>query len=162
MKKRRLIPVLLLRNGWLVQSKQFRRWQNVGNPVTAVKRLSDWASDELIYLDISRDETYDLRRDDLGNPNRSSIFDIIADVSKAAFMPITIGGRIRTLGDIEKRLALGADKVCLNTKPLEEPPFIEAAAKEFGSQCIVISIDYKQAEGRNLVMQAWGTQPTGY
>jgi cyclase len=160
MKKRRLIPVLLLRNGWLVQSKQFRRWQNLGNPVTAVKRLSEWASDELIYLDISREDTYDLRRDDLGNPNRSSIFDIIQDVSKAAFMPITIGGRIRTLNDIEKRLELGADKVCINTKALEEPRFIETAAKEFGSQCIVVSIDYKKVDGENRVMKAWGTQPT--
>src|SRR5438093_12451334 len=162
MKKRRLIPVLLLRNGWLVQSKQFRRWQNLGNPVTAVKRLSDWASDELIYLDISRDDTYDLRRDDLGNPNRASIFEIIADVSKAAFMPITIGGRIRTLGDIEKRLSLGADKVCINTHALEEPGFVETAAKEFGSQCIVVSIDYKQIDGSDRVMKSWGTETTGY
>lgn len=160
MKKRRLIPVLLLRNGWLVQSKQFRKWQPLGNPITSVKRLSEWASDELIYLDISRDDTYDLKRDDLGNPNRGSIFEIIEDVSKQAFMPITVGGRIRTLEDIERRLALGADKVCVNTKPLEEPRFVEKAAKEFGSQCIVVSIDYKAIDGRMVVMKGWGKEPT--
>ena len=161
MKKRRLIPLLLLRNGWLVQSKQFRRWQNLGNPITAVKRLSEWASDELIYLDISRQDSYDLRRDDLGNPNRHDLFEIIEDVAKHAFMPITIGGRIRSLGDIEKRLAVGADKVCLNTQALIEPEFIGAAAKEFGSQCIVISVDHREVDGRQEVMSAWGTKPTG-
>lgn len=153
MKKRRLIPVLLLRNGWLVQSKQFKRWQNLGNPITAVKRLSDWASDELIYIDISRDDTHDMRRDDLGTPNRHTIFEIIEDVAKAAFMPITVGGRIRTLQDIEKRLALGADKVAINTQAIEEPGFIDAAAREFGSQCVVVSVDFKLVDGRPVVMK---------
>ncbi|RJF98614.1 imidazole glycerol phosphate synthase subunit HisF [Noviherbaspirillum saxi] len=143
MKKKRLIPVLLLRNGWLVQSKQFKRYQNLGNPVSAVKRLSEWASDELIYLDITRDNSYDMRRDDLGHPNRHSILDIIDDVSKVAFMPITVGGRIRTLQDIEQRLALGADKISLNTAAIDNPQFVEAAAREFGSQCIVVSIDVR-------------------
>lgn len=162
MKKKRLIPVLLLRNGWLVQSKQFRRYQNLGNPVSAVKRLSEWASDELIYLDITRDESYDLRRDDLGHPNRHSIFEIIEDVSKVAFMPITVGGRIRTLQDIEKRLALGADKISLNTMAVEEPRLVESAAREFGSQCIVVSIDVKMAEGGYRVITHGGTQVTPY
>lgn len=162
MKKRRLIPILLLRNGWLVQSKQFRRWQNLGNPITAVKRLSEWASDELIYIDISREDNYDLRRDDLGNPNRRSIFEIIEDVSKVAFMPITVGGRIRTLGDIEARLARGADKVCINSMALECPAFVREAALEFGSQCLVISIDYKKIGDQNRVMSKWGTIDTNY
>lgn len=160
MKKKRLIPVLLLRNGWLVQSKQFRRYQNLGNPITAVKRLSEWASDELIYLDITRDDSYDMRRDDLGHPNRHTIFEIIEDVSKAAFMPITVGGRIRSLQDIEKRLALGADKVSVNTKAIEEPSFIESAAKEFGSQCVVVSIDVKVVDGSNRVMLGGDSRAT--
>lgn len=160
MKKKRLIPVLLLRNGWLVQSKQFRRYQNLGNPVSAVKRLSEWASDELIYLDITRDDSYDLRRDDLGHPNRHSIFEIIDDVSKVAFMPITVGGRIRTLQDIERRLALGADKISINTAAIEEPRFIEAAAKEFGSQCIVVSIDVKTVDDKTFVAARGGAQLT--
>ena len=163
MKKKRLIPVLLLRNGWLVQSKQFRRYQNLGNPVSAVKRLSEWASDELIYLDITRDDSYDLRRDDLGHPNRHSIFEIIEDVSKVAFMPITVGGGIRTLHDIERRLALGADKISVNTAAIEDPQFIEAAAREFGSQCIVVSIDVKMMdENRHAVVARGGMQSTSY
>ena len=162
MKKNRLIPVLLLRNGWLVQSKQFRRYQNLGNPITAVKRLSEWASDELIYLDISSDDSYDMRRDDLGHPNRHSIFEIIEDVSKVAHMPITVGGRIRTLQDIEKRLSVGADKVAINTIAIEDPQFVEIAAKEFGSQCIVISIDVKRQEEVMFVMSRGGKQLTAY
>ena len=162
MKKNRLIPVLLLRNGWLVQSKQFRRYQNLGNPISAVKRLSEWASDELIYLDITSDDSYDMRRDDLGHPNRHSIFEIIEDVSKVAFMPITVGGRIRTLQDIEKRLSLGADKVAINTIAIENPLFVEAAAKEFGSQCIVVSIDVKRQDETLLVMGQGGKQPAAH
>ena len=69
----RLIPLLLLKNGFLVQSKQFSYYQNLGNPVACVKRLSDWASDELIYLDITRKGSYDMRRDDIHNPNRNNI-----------------------------------------------------------------------------------------
>ena len=163
MKKNRLIPVLLLRNGWLVQSKQFKRYQNLGNPISAVKRLSEWASDELVYLDISADDSHDLNRDDLGHPNRATFFEIIEDVSKVAHMPITVGGRIRTLEDIEKRLALGADKVSLNTQALETPQFITDAAREFGSQCVVISIDVKkQPDGTDLVMSHGGKRPTAF
>ncbi len=160
MKKKRLIPVLLLRNGWLVQSKQFRRYQNLGNPISAVKRLSEWASDELVYLDISDEDSHDLRRDDLGHPNRHSFFEIIEDVSRVAHMPITVGGRIRTLQDIEKRLSLGADKVSLNTIAIESPPFIGQAAAEFGAQCVVISIDVKKRDGLDIVMTRGGKHAT--
>ena len=144
MKKNRLIPVLLLKNGWLVQSKGFNRYQNLGNPTTAVKRISEWGSDELIYLDISKDDEYDIRRNDQNYPNRQSFLEIIEDVSKVTFMPITIGGKINSLEDIEKRLKQGADKISLNTEAIIHPNFISIAAKEFGSQCIVISIDAKK------------------
>jgi cyclase len=156
MKKNRIIPVLLLKNGFLVQSKGFCRYQNIGNPVTAVKRLSDWASDELIYLDITKDDRYDMNRDDLGHPNRSNIIDIIKDISKECYMPITIGGKIRTIQDIEIRLANGADKVAINTKPLLDPDFITCAAKEFGSQCIIVSVDAKLQDKKFVVMSNGG------
>lgn len=151
MKKNRLIPVLLLKNGWLVQSKEFQRYQNLGNPITAVKRLSEWGSDELVYLDISKDDVYDTRRDDQGYPNRGSFIEIIADVSRVTFMPMTVGGKIRTLHDIEKYLSAGADKVSINTKALAEPQFITEGAKEFGSQCMVVSIDVKRVDGNPRV-----------
>jgi len=160
MKKKRLIPVLLLKNGWLVQSKGFRRYQNLGNPITAVKRLSEWASDELVYLDITRDNVYDMRRDDIRHPNRGSLFEIIEDVSRMAFMPITVGGRVKSVNDIEQRLKVGADKVAINTQALRTPEFIDEGARQFGSQCIVISIDVKQVEGRAMVFSEGGTAAT--
>jgi cyclase len=160
-KKNRLIPVLLLRNGWLVQSRGFKKYQNLGNPVFSVRRLSEWASDELIYLDISREESYDLRRDDLGHPNRQSFLDIIADVAGQTFMPITVGGRIRTAKDIEDRLKRGADKISINTVAVQDPSFIHQAARQFGSQCIVISMDIKLVDGRYTVMTEGGIRNTG-
>lgn len=161
MKKKRVIPVLLLKNGWLVQSKFFSRHMNLGNPVTAVRRLSEWASDEVIYLDITRDDNYDLRRDDLNHPNRCNPLDILEDVAKETFMPVTFGGRIRTLFDIEARLLRGADKISINTIAIEQPDFIDQAAREFGSQCIVVSIDVKTIDNQPVVMVQGGSRPTG-
>lgn len=162
MKKLRLIPVLLLRNGFLVQSKRFSKYQNLGNPVTAVKRLSQWSADELVYLDISREDNYDRRRDDLGHHNRGTFLEIIQDVAQVTNMPITVGGKIRTLADIEKRLSLGADKVSINTQALAAPSFIKEAAKEFGAQCIVVSIDALYREERHVVMADGGRQETAW
>jgi cyclase len=160
MKKKRLIPVLLLKDGWLVQSKRFNRHKNLGNPITSMRRLSEWASDEVIYLDISRGDTYDMRRDDLNHPNRANPLDILEDVAKASSMPITFGGRIRSLADIDARLASGADKISINTLPIEQPSFIDIAAREFGSQCIVVSIDVQNIEGRGVVVADCGRHIT--
>lgn len=162
MKKRRVIPVVLLKNGWLVQSVQFSRYLNLGNPVWAVKRLSEWASDELIYLDITTDDDYDTGREDLGHAKRRTFLEIIADVSKVTFMPITVGGRIRSLEDIHQRLSLGADKISINTVAFDERGFIERAAAQFGSQCIVVSIDYRDVgNGIKHVMVQGGRRDTG-
>ena len=151
MKKNRLIPVLLLKNGWLVQSKGFREYKNLGDPITAVKRLSEWASDELIYLDISKDDIYDRKREEHGHPNRKDFYQIIKDVAETTFMPLSVGGKINTLNDIEKRLQLGADKITINSIVLENPNFITDSAKEFGSQCIIVSIDVKKNNGYHKV-----------
>lgn len=144
MKKKRLIPILLLKNGSLVQSRNFIKFQRIGSPKPAVKRLSQWASDELIYLDISRDDQYDLNRDDSKFTNLNNILDIIDDISKETFMPITIGGKIKNLDDIEIRLTKCADKVSINSEAFRNKNLIKEAAKEFGSQCIVGSIDVKK------------------
>jgi len=160
MKKHRLIPILLLKNGWLVQSKGFCRYQNLGNPTTAVKRISEWSSDELIYLDISKNEEYDIRRNDQNYPNRKSFLEIIEDVSKVTFMPITVGGKINTLHDIYRRLELGADKISINSKAIHEPEFIEQSAKEFGAQCIVVSIDAKKINNNYVVYDHKNSRPT--
>ena len=151
MKKKRIIPILLLKNGWLVQSKFFKEYQNLGNPITAVKRLSEWASDEMIYLDISKNEHYDLKRDDQRYPNRNNFIEIIKDISKLTFMPITVGGKISSLQDINTRLINGADKICINTIAIENNNFVKQASKEFGSQCIVLSIDVELIDKKYYV-----------
>lgn len=163
MLKHRLIPVILLRNGAVVQSKGFQRYQRLGNPVTIVQRLSDWASDELIYLDISGEPFYDLGRSDLNFPNRHAILEILADVAKRCFMPLTFGGGIRTLNDIMTRIRTGADKITLNTQALNNPDFVDVCAKEFGSQCVVVSLDVR-ANSRNSweVYKQRGKIPTGH
>lgn len=139
--KLRLIPVVLLRNGVVVQSKGFKRYQRLGAPTTIVERLTNWASDELIYLDISRQASYDLGRDDLGDHNRSSLLEILGDISKLCFMPLTFGGGIRRIDDVGARIKGGADKVSINSEAVRNPDFIMQCAREYGSQCIVISVD---------------------
>lgn len=162
MLKKRLIPVLLLRNGVIVQSKRFSRYQRLGDPTTIVQRLSNWHSDELIYLDISQNRTYDLGRDDLRGENRHSILEILQDVSKCCFMPLTFGGGIRSIKDIHDRVRLGADKVSINSQAIQNPDFINECAREFGSQSIVVSIDVKRHEdGSYEVYRQGGKQKTG-
>jgi len=162
MKKRRLIPVLLLKNGYLVQSKSFKHYQNLGNPIHAVKRLSQWGSDELIYLDISKGENYDIERDDLKYKNRPNFLSIIEQVSKVTFMPMTVGGKIKNLFDVEKRLSLGADKVSINSEAILNYNFISNLAKEFGSQCVVVSVDVKVVNNKYKVFSHGGTKITKY
>ena len=162
MLKKRLIPILLLKNGFLVQSKNFEFHHNIGHPLKAVKRLSQWCSDELIYLDISRDEIYDVHREDHGYKNFENFLSIIREVSKLTFMPITVGGKIKNLDDVEKRFKFGADKVCLNSAPLENPELILQIAKEFGSQSIVISIDVKFTNGKYEIFYKFGKKKAKY
>lgn len=161
MKKKRLIPILLLKNGFLVQSRNFLTHQNLGSAVPAVKRLSEWASDELIYLDISRNDHYDLNRDDLSFKNSNSFLDIISQISENTFMPITIGGKIRNLNDIDLRLSKCADKVSINSEAVKNNSLIYNAAKEFGSQCIVASVDVKKINNKYEVFIDHGRLSTG-
>ena len=160
--KKRLIPILLLKNGFLVQSKNFEYHHNIGHPLKAVKRLSQWCSDELIYLDISRDDIYDIHREDHGYQNFEDFLSIIKEVAKVTFMPITVGGKIKNLSDVEERFKFGADKVCLNSAPLENPDIINSIAKEFGSQSIVISIDVKIVNGIYEIFYKFGKKKAKY
>lgn len=152
MLKPRLIPVLLLKNGILVRSRTFNFHQATGDPVGQVERYTDWKADELIYLDISREGTHDYRktmqvigttssRRDIPATLADNFIDVIRLVSQKCMIPLTVGGGIRTLDDIQVRLKNGADKVSINTQAVLAPIFIEAAAKKFGSQCIVVSVD---------------------
>lgn len=155
MLRTRLIPVLLLKNGILVRSRNFSFHQSTGNHIYQVERFSEWKADEIIYLDISRESSHSMRfgtstigstSSNLHNSSEecnTNIVQIISNISKVCYVPLTVGGRIRTLEDIRVRLAAGADKIAINTIAIEDPDFITRASKEFGSQCIVVSVDVK-------------------
>ena len=160
MLKTRLIPVLLLKNGILVRSRSFSFHQMMGNHIEQVKRFSQWKADEIIYLDISRDNYYGLENNKnvIGSSSSKStvvqnshenFIEIISDLSRICRVPLSIGGKIKTLEDIKKRLKAGADKVVINSAAINNPEFIKNAAREFGSQCIVISIDVKKISNNN-------------
>jgi cyclase len=160
MLKKRIIPIILLRNGLIVQSRGFNKYQVLGSPTAAVQRLSSWYSDELIYIDISNESLYDLKRDDLNHPEFNSIISIIELVSKKCLMPLTFGGGIRTLDDVRSRVALGADKITVNTIAIENPEMITKIAEEFGSQCVVVSIDVKRNINGSSFVYKRGQEPT--
>ena len=165
MLKNRLIPVLFLRNGYLVRSESFSIYQNLGNPVAQVDRYNTWNVDELIYIDISERSAYDDHRTDLGGMEGvavRTIEDVIRVVAQRCFMPLTFGGGIRTLEDARRRFALGADKITVNSQALREPEFVTVLAREFGSQAVVVSIDARRLDGgRYEVFAAWGREETG-
>jgi imidazole glycerol-phosphate synthase subunit HisF len=143
MLKTRLIPILYIKNGLIVRSEEFKEHKNIGNIINEAHRYNEWSVDELIYLDISREKHYDLRRDDHKIVSYHDIEEVIIRISDVCFMPLTFGGGIRSLQDIEMRIKSGADKVSLNTSAFTNPDLIKITAKKFGSQCIVISVDYK-------------------
>ena len=162
MLKTRLIPCLLLKNGLVVRSEEFSFHQIVGNPIHQVERFNVWGVDELIYLDITREGEYDVRRDDQKVKARATVLEIIEDISRTCFMPLTFGGGIRTLEDARLRLAHGADKITINTAAIENPEFITECAQVFGSQAIIVSIDAKADDsGGWKVFSHWGRQATG-
>ena len=163
MTKPRLIPCLLLKNGLIVRSERFRVHQNIGNPVSTVSRLCNWNVDELVVLDIGTGDTHDRRREDHGVRYKGdSTTDVLGYIAEVCFMPLAFGGRIRSLDDMRARLAAGADKCVINTLAVHEPGFVSRAAREFGSQCVVISIDtLRHEDGRLEVFTERGRVPTG-
>jgi cyclase len=162
MLKNRLIPVLLLQNGLLVRSERFKIHQVIGNPIYEVQRFNEWNVDELIYLDISQNDNYDLRRDDHKLKGLSDPLAILDTVSKTCFMPLTWGGRIRSIHDMLHRFNRGADKIALNTAAIETPNLITQGAKMFGSQAIVVSIDvFHHADNHLEVFIHGGRTATG-
>jgi cyclase len=162
MLKKRIIPCLFLKNGYLVRSEQFNVHQALGNAIHQVERFNQWEVDELIYIDISEDQPTNAGRGDTKFKNLVNGLDLLECISKTCFMPLTFGGKIRTLQDIQDRISRGADKVTLNTIALERPEFITESAQKFGSQAIVISIDVKQhGENHYEVMSSHGRESTG-
>ena len=114
--KKRLIPAIFLKNGLIIRSEDFKIHQIIGNPLSELERYSDWAVDEIMYIDISTNSKYDLRRDDHKIKDMiKDKFGLVKAISKSCFAPLGFGGGIRKIDDIQNILKNGADKVVLNT-----------------------------------------------
>ncbi|OSQ40368.1 imidazole glycerol phosphate synthase subunit HisF [Thalassospira mesophila] len=132
MLKTRVIPCLDVKDGRVVKGVNFVDLIDAGDPVEQARIYDAEGADELCFLDITA-----------SSDNRDTIFDVVARTAEACFMPVTVGGGVRTLEDIRKLLLAGADKVSINTAAVNNPDFVREAARKFGSQCIVVSIDAK-------------------
>lgn len=170
--KIRVIPVLLLRNGILVRSREFRFYQVTGNPYVQVDRFNAWNVDELIYLDISRsgrvlvEETGSVigatsSKKQFHEKPPSDIYEFVEYVSRRCFMPLCFGGGIQSVEQIRRVLLSGADKVVINTYAFKAPELISQAAEAFGSQCVVVSIDCRKTGLGYEVFVEGGKTATG-
>ena len=133
MLKNRIIPCLDVKNGRVVKGINFVDLQDAGDPVEQAKIYSDGGADEICFLDITA-----------SNENRDTIYEVVKKTSKKCFVPLTVGGGIRSVEDINKLLNCGADKVSINTAAVENSKLIIDSSKKFGSQCIVVAIDAKK------------------
>ncbi len=135
MLKHRVIPCVLLKNWQLVKSIKYDSFRTIGHPISTVRVYNSRNVDELIVLDI------DASIDEVINT------EIITDIANECFMPLTIGGGIKSIADIYKVLEAGADKIAINSKAIDDPSFIKEAVTIFGSQCVICSIDVKKING---------------
>jgi len=147
-KKNRLVVVIFFKNGNVVQSKLFKQHKVVGDPYVIIDRLSAWNADEVIYLNI-RPELSNLNRQDKNTKYDSDFDKIIEFVGKKAFMPLTVGGGIKSLKDVERYFKMGADKISINSEIFKNPKLIYECSKIYGSQSIVASIDIKKDVNNN-------------
>ncbi|MDC1345393.1 imidazole glycerol phosphate synthase subunit HisF [Candidatus Pelagibacter ubique] len=133
MLKNRIIPCLDVKNGRVVKGINFVDLKDAGDPVEQAKIYSNGGADEICFLDITA-----------SNENRDTIYDVVERTSKKCFVPLTVGGGVRGVEDINKLLNCGADKVSINTAAVQNPKMIIESSKKFGSQCIVVAIDAKK------------------
>jgi cyclase len=151
MLKARIIPCLDVDRGRVVKGVNFVDLVDAGDPVEQARIYDREGADELCFLDITA-----------SHEDRDTIFDVVGHTAEQCFMPLTVGGGVRTNDDIRKLLLAGADKVSINTAAVKEPDFVRRAAEKFGSQCIVVSIDAKTAAGgRFEVYTHGGRRATG-
>lgn len=132
---KRIIPCLDVKDGRVVKGVNFVGLKDAGDPVEIARRYNEEGADELTFLDITA-----------SSDNRDTIVDIVKQVAREIFIPLTVGGGIRKLDDIYKLLNVGCDKVSLNSAAIKHPQLINDGAKRFGSQCIVTAIDVKRTE----------------
>jgi len=155
MKKNRVIPIVLFKNGFVVQSKEFSEYRNLGNPFDSIRRLSEWGADEICFIDISSNQDSNLRSD-LSRKSSTEYLEVLREVSRISFMPLSSGGGIKTIEDIELRIRNGADKVIINSAIFESLSFVEEAIHTFGSQCIIASLDVKRFESELSIFSNGG------
>jgi cyclase len=153
--KVRVIPCLDVKDGRVVKGVNFVNLRDAGDPVEAAIAYDAAGADELTFLDITA-----------SHENRDTIFDVVQRTAEACFMPLTVGGGVRTVDDIRKLLTCGADKVSINTAAVARREFVKEAAEKFGDQCIVVAIDAKKVskdgeKDRWEIFTHGGRKPTG-
>lgn len=153
MHTKRVIPCLDVKDGRVVKGVNFVNLVDAGDPVEAAIAYDRAGADELVFLDITA-----------SHERRATMIDVVRRTASQAFMPVTVGGGIRTLEDIRTLLRAGADKVSLNTCAVENPEFVKQAAKRFGNQCIVVAIDAKRSQRDDMRFEVYthgGRTPRG-
>jgi cyclase len=150
MLKIRIIPCLDVKNGRVVKGVNFVNLVDAGDPVEAAQAYDEAGADELCFLDITA-----------SHENRSILLDVVKRTAEKCFMPLTVGGGVRTNEDIKMLLDSGADKVSINTSAITNPNFIKEASEAFGSQCIVVAIDAKRNNDGWQIFTHGGREPTG-
>jgi cyclase len=148
--KVRVIPCLDVKDGRVVKGVNFVDLRDAGDPVQAAIAYDAAGADELTFLDITA-----------SHENRETIFDVVTRTAEACFMPLTVGGGVRTVEDIRKLLKCGADKVSINTAAVTNRGFVKEAAEKFGGQCIVVAIDAKKVGDTWEIFTHGGRKPTG-
>ncbi len=151
MLKSRVIPCLDVKDGRVVKGVNFVDLIDAGDPVEQARIYDEQGADELCFLDITA-----------SSDNRDTIYDVVSRTAEQCFMPLTVGGGVRTVEDVRKLLLAGADKVSINTAAVHRPEFVREAARKFGDQCIVVAVDAKQtAPGKFEIFTHGGRNPTG-
>lgn len=151
MLKMRIIPCLDVKDGRVVKGVNFVGLRDAGDPVEQARIYDAAGADELCFLDITA-----------SSDNRETIYDVVSRTAEQCFMPLTVGGGVRTVDDIRKLLLAGADKVSINTAAIHRPEFVREAAEKFGSQCIVVAIDAKAVGPDTFeIFTHGGRNPTG-
>ena len=135
---KRIIPCLDVENGRVVKGVNFLNLRDAGDPVAVARRYEDEGADELVFLDITA-----------SHEQRDIILDIVSKTADQVFMPLTVGGGVRSIDDFRNLLSAGADKVSINSSAVNDPDFITAASRRFGAQCVVVAIDPKRIRDEN-------------
>ena len=147
---KRIIPCLDVKDGRVVKGVNFERLSDVSSPVTLAKYYSECGADELVFYDITA-----------SSDGRKLFTDILCETAKSVFIPLTVGGGINTLDDFDRVLKCGADKVSVNSGAIRNPQLIYEAAKLYGDQCVVLSVDVKRVDGKFCVFAKGGRENTG-